>query len=182
MSRSAVSSNGRVLRHPGDLQWLERRRLQAAELFAQGKSNTEVAHQLGVSAQTAGRWYARWRDGGVAGMRTAPHGKPARLGPAELARVRRVLERGPVAAGFDTDLWTLARVAEVIERTTGGGGPPWARVAHPARAGWSPQRPARQAAERDGAEIARWVAEEWPRIVQTPKRAKPGSSSPTSRE
>jgi DNA-binding NarL/FixJ family response regulator len=50
MSRSAVSSNGRVLRHPGDLQWLERRRLQAAELFAQGKSNTEVAHQLGVSA------------------------------------------------------------------------------------------------------------------------------------
>ena len=182
MSRSAVSSNGRVLRHPGDLQWLERRRLQAAELFAQGKSNTEVAHQLSVSAQTAGRWYAHWRDGGVAGMRTAPHGKPARLGPAELARVRRVLERGPVAAGFDTDLWTMARVAEVIERTTGVAHHPGHVWRIPRGLGWSPQRPARQAAERDGAEIARWVAEEWPRIVQTPKRAKPGSSSPTSRE
>ncbi|HEY6664392.1 MAG TPA: transposase [Propionibacteriaceae bacterium] len=107
MSR-ALSPNGRVLRHPGDLEWLERRRLQAAELFAQGKTRAEVAGQLGVSAQTASRWHVRWRAGGVAGMRTARHGKPPRLGPAELARIRRVLDRGPVAAGFDNDLWTLA--------------------------------------------------------------------------
>jgi transposase len=118
MSR-ALSANGRVLRHPGDLQWLERRRVQAAELFAQGKTRAEVAGQLGVSAQTASRWHVRWRAGGVAGMRTARHGKPPRLGPVELARIRRVLDRGPVAAGFDNDPWTLARIAEVIERTTG---------------------------------------------------------------
>ena len=92
-------------------------------------------------------------------MRTAPHGKPARLGPAELARARRMLERGPVAAGFDTDMWTLARVAEVIERIT-------RVVHHPGHVwrilramGWSSQRPARQAAERDEMEIAQWVAE-----------------------
>jgi transposase len=114
-----VSPKGRVLRHPGDLQWLERRRLQAADLFEQDKSRAEVSYQLGVSAQTTGRWYARWRDGGAAGMRTARQGKPAQLGPAQLARVRRVLDRGAVAAGFDNDLWTLARVAEVIERVTG---------------------------------------------------------------
>jgi transposase len=120
MSR-ALSPNGRVLRHPGDPQWLERRRLQAAALVAQGKTRAQVAGQLGVSAQTASRWHARWRAGGVAGMRTARHGKPPRLGPAELARIRRVLDRGPVAAGFDNDLWTLARIAEVIERTTGVG-------------------------------------------------------------
>ena len=119
MSRAAVTPKGRVLRHPGDLQWLERRRLQAAGLFARGKTRAEVAGELGVSAQTASRWYARWRDGGAAGMRTARQGKPAQLDPTQLARVRRVLDRGAVAAGFDNDLWTLARVAEVIERTTG---------------------------------------------------------------
>jgi hypothetical protein len=43
MSRSALSSKGRMLRHPGDLEWLERRRMQAADLFAQGKSKAEVA-------------------------------------------------------------------------------------------------------------------------------------------
>ena len=98
---------GRVLRHPGDLEWLERRRLQAADLLAQGRTRAEVAAELGVSAQTASRWYARWRGGGSAGMRTARHGKPAQLGPAELARVRRVLDRGAVAAGFDDDLMLL---------------------------------------------------------------------------
>jgi transposase len=96
-----------VLRHPGDLEWLERRRLQAADLFAQGRTKAEVAGELGVSAQTASRWYARWRAGGVAGMRTARHGKPAQLGPAELAKLRRVLDRGAVQAGFDNDLMLL---------------------------------------------------------------------------
>jgi transposase len=181
MSRAAVTPKGRVLRHPGDLQWLERRRLQAADLFAQGKTKAEVAGELGVSAQTAGRWYVRWRDGGTAGLRTARQGKPAQLGPTEVAKIRRVLDRGAVAAGFDNDLWTLARVAEVIERTTGVAHHPghvW-RLLKAMR--WSLQRPARKAVERDEAEIARWVAEEWPRIKQTPKHAEPGSASSTSR-
>src|SRR5512132_1440873 len=149
MSQSAVTPKGRVLRHPGDLQWLERRRMQAADLFAQGKTKAEVAHQLGVSAQTASRWYARWRGGGAAGMRTARQGKPVQLGPAQLAKVRRVLDRGAVAAGFDNDLWTLARVAEVIERVTGVAHHPghvW-RILKAMR--WSRQRPARKAVERD---------------------------------
>ena len=107
MSRVAVTPKSRVLRHPGDLQWLERRRLQAADLFAQGKTRAQVAGALGGSAQTASRWYGRWRDVGAAGMRTARQGKPARLGPAELAKIRWVMDRGAVAAGFDTDLMLL---------------------------------------------------------------------------
>ena len=181
MSQAAVTPKGRVLRHPGDLQWLERRRLQAADLFAQGKTRAEVAGELGVSAQTASRWYACWRDGGVAGMRTARQGKPAQLGGPELGKIRRVLERGAVAAGFDNDLWTLAGVAEVIaadRRMSDAEGLMW-RLLKAMR--WSLQRPARKAVERNEAEIARWVAEEWPRILQTPERAEPGSASSTSR-
>jgi transposase len=147
-----------------------------------GRRPVRPGHQLGVSAQTAGRWYTRWRSGGAAGMRTARHGKPAQLGPAELARLRHVLDRGAVAAGFDNDLWTLARVAEVIERVTGVAHHPghvWRLLK---AMGWSLQRPARKAVERNEAEIARWVVEEWPRIVQTPERAEPGSVSSTNRE
>jgi winged helix-turn-helix protein len=105
---------------------------------------------------------AVWRD-----AHRPPRQAATRLGPAELARIRRVLDRGPVAAGFDNDQWTLARIAEVIERTTGVAHHPghvW-RILKAMR--WRLQRPARKAVERDEAEIARWVAQEWPRIKQT---------------
>jgi transposase len=60
--------------------------------------------------------------------------------------------------------WTLPRIAEVIWRLTGVSYHPghvwWLLRRHQ----WSPQRPARRASERDAAEIARWRAEDWPRI------------------
>ena len=54
MSRAAISPQmaGRY-DTPGDLEWLERRRLQAADLFAQGKTRAELAGELGVSAYYA---------------------------------------------------------------------------------------------------------------------------------
>jgi Winged helix-turn helix len=78
-----------------------------------------------------------------------------------------MLDRGAVAAGFDNDLWTLARVAQVIEHVTGVAHHPghvW-RLLKAVR--WSLQRPARKTVERNETEIARWVAHEWPRIKQT---------------
>jgi transposase len=121
-------------------------------------------------------------DGGPEGMRTARQGKPAQLGAAELAKIGRVLDRGAVQAGFDNELWMLARVAQVIERVTGVAYHPghvW-RILKAMR--WSLQRPARKATERDEAEIARWVAEDWPQLVQTPERAEPGCVSSTNRQ
>jgi transposase len=156
--------------------------MQAADLFAQGKTKAEVAAQVGVSAQTVSRWHARWLRSGTAEMRTARQGKAARLGCVELARVRRVLDRGVVQAGFDNELWTLARVAEVIERVTGVAHHPGHVWRILKQMEWSPQRPARKATERDEAEIARWVAEDWPQLVQTPERAKPGCVSSTNRQ
>jgi hypothetical protein len=44
--------------------------------------------------------------------------------------------------------------------------------------GWTPQRPTRQALERDEDRIARWVAEDGPRIKQTPMSRAVGWSSP----
>jgi transposase len=148
-----------------DFAGLEQRRLEAAHMFAQGASQAEVAHTFGVSAQAASVWYRRWRQGGQVALRGAGRaGRRPRLSAAELEAVDQALRKGPEAFGFDTDLWTLGRVAQVIERLTGvryHPGHVWRLLR---RLGWSPQRPARRAAERDEAEIARWRAEEWPRI------------------
>jgi transposase len=61
-------------------------------------------------------------------------------------------------------VWTLPRVARVITDLTGvryDQSGVW-RLLH--RLGWTLQRPARQASERDEAAIARWVKADWPRI------------------
>jgi hypothetical protein len=42
MSRAAISPNGRVLRHPGDLEWLERRRLQAADCSPRARPKLDL--------------------------------------------------------------------------------------------------------------------------------------------
>jgi transposase len=42
------------------------------------------------------------------------------------------------------------------------------------RMGWSVQVPARRAAERDEAEIARWGEQEWPRIKGRRRTWAPG--------
>jgi transposase len=72
---------------------------------------------------------------------------------------------GTQAHGFEADLWTLERVGVVVERVTGvklARASVWRLLT--GRLGWSLQRPRRQAVERDEAETARWVAQEWPRI------------------
>jgi transposase len=148
-----------------DFAGLEQRRLEAARMFAGGATQAEVARTFGVSAQAASIWYRRWRQGGEPALRGAGRaGRRPRLSPAELAAVDQALRKGPEVFGFDTDLWTLARIAQVIERLTGVGYHPghvWRLLR---RLGWSLQRPARRARERDEAAIARWRAQEWPRI------------------
>jgi transposase len=154
----------------------EARRLRAAELLAQGRSQAEVAETVGVSRESVRRWQALLAQGGVAALRRRrAGGRPPKLSDAQAARVEQALLQGAKANGFDTDLWTLDRVAQVVRRVTG------VRLARAStwrllvgRLGWSLQRPDRKARERDEAAIARWVAYEWPRIKKGPPKTTHG--------
>src|SRR5882672_9629549 len=128
---------------------LEARRFEAARLFTQGTSQAAVMRRLRVSRQTAHRWYHLWRRRGRQGLKAAGRlGRKRRLDARQLARVERALLRGPQRHGFHTDLWTLPRVATVIERLTGvhyHAGHVW-YILHGLQ--WSLQRPTRQARRR----------------------------------
>jgi transposase len=129
----------------------EARRLQAAELFAQGHSQAEVARQLGVSRQSAHIWHTRLQQGGVDALHSrGPTGPDPKLSAAQLAKIEQALLAGAMANGFDTDLWTLERVAVVITQLTGVRHHPghvWSILRQ--RLGWTLQRPERRASERD---------------------------------
>ena len=99
---------------------LQARRLRAAELFAAGVHQAEVSRQLSVSGQAVSVWYRRWEAGGPEALRSkGPSGPAPRLSDTQLATVERALLEGAAANGFVGELWTLDRVALVIEGLTG---------------------------------------------------------------
>ena len=163
-----------------DFKAMEERRMRAADLFAKNVSQADIARELGVVHQTVSDWHEKWLQGGRRALRAAGRaGRPPKVSDTDLEKVERALRRGPKAHGYPTELWTLARVAEVIEEVTGvryHPGHVW-RVLR--QMGWSRQRPARQATERDDETIERWVNERWPRVKKTPGPGGPGSSSKT---
>jgi transposase len=173
-----AASRGRVRR---DFGGLTARRMRAAEMFGRGKRQVDVVAELEVSAQTASRWFRAWREQGREGLAGAGRaGRRRRLADEQLAAVEAALLAGPRANGFPTEMWTLSRVAALIERLTGvrhSQTQTWEILRQ--RLGWSRQRPARRAVERDEEAIATWVKLDWPRIKKAPGAAAPGSASKT---
>jgi transposase len=165
-----------------DFEGMEKRRRRAARLFERGATQAVVARELEVSRQSVSRWYADWQKGGAKALKAAGRaGRMPRLSDAQLRQVDRALRREPQVHGFAANLWTLDRVAQVIEAETGvryHPGHVWKLLRD--RLGWSRQRPARRAVERDDEAIARWVATDWPRVKRGPGDAGRGSSSKTS--
>src|SRR5438132_13708359 len=145
--------------------WREGRRLRAWELFQQGWKQQRIAAALGVTPGAVSQWLKRARESGPSALRhRKPAGKAARLTPEQQASVPVLLRRGAAACGFRGDRWTQKRVREVLRREFGV-------VYHPshisrllARWGWSRQRPARRARQRDEAAIREWQEETYPAL------------------
>jgi transposase len=152
-----------------DLKALEARRLRAARLLRRGYTQAEVARMCDVTRAAVSLWAKQLAGGGRHALRTKPLGRPGALDARQHRELVRLLKQGALAQGFATELWTLPRVAQVIERHFG--------VRYTAthvwrllrRFGWSPQRPERRAIERDEAAIARWKKSRWPVLKKTPQ-------------
>lgn len=153
------------MRPKGSSAELERRRRDAVAMLKQGVSATAVAKALKVSLVSVGRWRKATRDGGAEALAARPHrGRPLKLSVPDRRRLLDLLRRGPTAHGFGTELWTLGRVAEVIEDRFGVSYHP-SQVWRILRSlDWSAQKPQCKARERDEAAIERWRRRDWPRI------------------
>jgi len=159
---------------------LERRRLQAARLLQQGLPEAEVARRVAVHRQSVNRWARQLAQGGRQALKRAPRaGRPPQLSVAGRQRIVQGLKRGPEALGYGTSLWTAWRVADLIERECGV---KYSTV-HAWRVlralGWTPQRPASRALERNEAAIRGWKRVRWPELKKTPKNGGKRSSSST---
>jgi transposase len=162
-------TNRRVVRQR-DHQAMEERRMRAADLLEHGVIPAEIARRVGVAHQVVSEWRKAWRQGGREALRSGgPAGRKSKLNAAQLAQVESALVNGAAANGYLTDVWTLPRVAEVIQHVTGVSYHPghvWYVLRD--QLDWTCQRPARRAIERNDAAIERWVKKRWPQLKKPP--------------
>src|SRR3974390_2830490 len=108
------------MRPKGKAETLEVRRRIAGKLLQEGMGLRKVARLVDAAPSSVGRWKAMLARDGAAGLNARPPPpRPARLSEAQKQELAQALLKGPQAWGFATDLWTLPRVAAVIERQFG---------------------------------------------------------------
>jgi transposase len=160
------------MRPKGTATELERRRRRAVELLDQGETPAVVARILGVRPTSLHRWrmLARRGDGLVA---KPPSGAKRRLCDAQLAELEQLLLKGAPAHGFPNELWTAARVAQIIKRHFGVTyHPEHVRRLLNGRLDWTSHKPQRRATQHNDKEVERWKADEFPRILREAFRRK----------
>jgi transposase len=146
---------------------LERRRRRAVELFRQGERPGDIARFLDVDRSSIFRWrQAAARGPQALAAQPQPH-RPSGLTDTQLRRLEQLLVQGAAAHGWPNELWTTARIAQLIELHFN------IRYHHDhvgrflrRRLGWSVQKPMRRARERDEAAILDWQSRQFPRIAR----------------
>lgn len=168
-------------RYKRDLKGLENRRRRGMRMLARGVSQAEVARSCEVSRQTAMTW-ARMLAEEPQAWRRRPLGRPSVFEPKDRARLGKLLLQGAMVNGFPTELWTLSRVAALIEREFGHAfsiSYVWELLRE---MGFSSQRPVGRATQRDEQAILEWKTKRWPALKKTPDETHAPSSSSTSRD
>ena len=143
-----------------------------------GQNLSAVARAVRASGSSVFRWYQTYQSKGLRGLRPQPTpGRPPKLSESQKSKLVQVLLKGPLAAGYGTDLWTLQRVAEVIDQQFGVRYHPchvWKLLVD---LGWSCQKPERRALQRDEEAIEHSRRYRWPHIKKRRKTWGPSGLS-----
>ncbi len=149
---------------------LERRRRRALELLGKGLKPLEIAKRLDCSLSSVYYWDDLYKKKGDEALKSKPvPGRPEKLGSRQKRSLTQTLVKGAMKKGYSTDLWTLRRISEVIDKQFGVS-------YHPAHVwkllkelGWSCQKPETKARERDEKQIKQWIHYQWPHIKKVQK-------------
>jgi len=143
----------------------EKRRMKAGKMFRKGLSQADVARKLDVSTAAVSGWHHAWKKRGLRGLESkgAP-GFDSELTEKDREKLRKAILQGARKFGYDSDLWTLARIAAVMNKLTGhsfGHTWTWQIVLS---LGFTCQKPEKRAKERDEEAIREWREKTFPRL------------------
>lgn len=155
------------------LNWQEARRLRGIYLHRKGWKQKEIADVLGVSKMAVSQWIKKFKMEGKKSLKAKiKPGAPSRLSEEKRYQVLELLYPGAEAWGFIGDIWTCARIGNVIERKFGVS---YHRhhIAKIMKAlDWSSHKLKVRASQRNEKIIKAWKKNAWPYIKKSQKREK----------
>lgn len=159
-----------MTRPEGTKEELEERRKQAMNMLEYGIDPPEVAEIVGVRRQSVYRWKATYEEEGMEGLDAKPQkgGRDPKLPEEKLPELEELLLEGAEAHGFETDLWTLPRIATLIEDEFDVSISPTTAFRYLQKFDWTNQKPQRRAAERDAEAIEQFRSERAPELQKKP--------------
>ena len=144
-------------------------RERVVHAVAAGMSLADAAGAFGVGRQAVSRWWNAFRRHGPQALWARQRGPKRRplLSPEQHRRLWDALTtRTPDQVGLGEALWTREAVAAWAARELGVRRSRWVWGRWLRAQGFTPQKPARRAYERDPAAVERWLAAEYPRVAR----------------
>ena len=146
-------------------------RTRAVQAVLRGRSMADIADAYGADRSTVYRWVTRYQEEGEDGLIRRPaSGRPRKLEELDEYRLRTLVLSPASDFGYETDLWTVARLRCVIReqhRLTVSKNTMWRRLRD---AGLTYQKPERQYYEIDEDARQEWVRKEVPKIRKTARK------------
>jgi len=143
-------------------------RVRAVEAVKRGMAVGQVAVAFNVDRTTLFRWLRKYDANGHDGLqRKAGSGRPCLLEDLAVDDLRQIVMFPASDFGYETDLWTVGRLRQVIEELFEfklSDNTVWRRLRD---AGLTYQKPERQYFEGDEEARQKWLQTEVPRIRKT---------------
>lgn len=154
----------------GDLAMWKRAR--AVRAYIDGARVVDIADQVRAARGSVNFWLRWYETEGADGLRTkTPPGAAPRLTADQLEELTRIVEAGPMEAGFTSGVWTGPMIGRLILDR-------WGVRYHNHhiprllnKLGFSVQRPRKRLARANVEAQATWVRERLPEIKKKPLHA-----------
>lgn len=148
------------------------KRARAVRAYIDGVRVVDIAAQVRAARGSVNFWLRWYETDGADGLRTkkAPGAAP-RLNEAQLDELTRIVEAGPMEAGFTSGVWTGPMIGRLILDK-------WGVDYHNHhiprllnKLGFSVQRPRKRLARANAEAQATWIRERLPEIKKKPLHA-----------
>lgn len=144
-------------------------RRQAVKLHLKGQKNMEIAQALEVHRSTVSIWIKRYKQEGLGVLKAQKVGRKTgsgmQLSVEQQNRLRKKIEdKHPEQLKLSFALWTREAVCQLIVEETGKRLDLRQVGRYLKRWGFTPQRPIKQAYQRNENKVQQWLDEDYPAI------------------